>query len=133
MIPSVQTFVENHIDEIDDDLVDFLANTAAKHLTEYQLENMIESFKKAGIPIDEYRKDALMILLDDAFDTYSLVGADNVTLIDWLPEYMKSFMGFSYVDIRVIVAKNQDRWKHIFTLIPWEEDGEPDAIMEKVK
>lgn len=132
IIPSVRTFIELHIDEIDSDMVAFLTNTAALNLTEYAIDNMLTSFREAEIAIDSYRKEAILILLDICFENYSKRHIDGVKLIDWLPDNMRSFLGYSYVEIREIVAHNVDRWKHIFTLIPYEEDNCIDMIMEKV-
>lgn len=132
IIPSVRTFIELHIDEIDNDMVAFLVNTAALNLTEYAIDNMLTSFREAEIAIDSYRKEAILILLDICFENYSTRLIDEVKLIDWLPDNMRSFLGYSYVEIREIVARNANRWKHIFTLIPYEEDNCIDMIMEKV-
>ena len=109
MHPHIKKYIENHIDDIDNNLPQFFVN-AGDALIEEAIGDIIDVLEDAGIETTVARLNAVHQNLDYIFESFNKYGHLRQPLKQWLDEHLISFLCFDYPRIEDYILDNISDW-----------------------
>lgn len=107
--PALKVYIENHIDEIDNDLTQFFVN-AGDSLIEEALGDIIDILESVGIETTNARLNALHQNLDYIFESFDYYGFRRQHLKTWVTEHLASSQCFDYPRVEDYILDHAQEW-----------------------
>ena len=121
MNKNIRTFIEEYVDLLDTDPVEFFYQSwlASTTLGQLDVAYMTAILAEAGIEnIDDNREIALLKALDTQIEEFGLSGegVSSMPVYDFIEAYMENCVGYNENYVLLFIQKHADRWDNYIEL-----------------
>ena len=114
MNKEIKKFIENHVDLLDSDPVEFFYQTWLNYtLQRSDIAYMSTMLSEAGIKdVEENRELALLKALDTSMEEFGSAdeGVSAMPVYDFIQAYMDNCVGYDENYVLLFIQKHADRW-----------------------
>ena len=116
----IKRFIEQHVDLLDSDSVEFFYQTWLNYtLQRSDIAYMSTMLSEAGIKdVEENRERALLKALDTQMEEFGSVdrGVSAMPVYDFIQAYMDNCVGYDENYVLLFIQKHADRWDNYIEL-----------------